>query len=162
MLPNINYLVRKIRTSKTQVLHRFRLRQFTLHQPIPEIQITPTTIVESRPRSFFKHDVFYAIAWDCEYEKSSFESDYEKRLQTPHYDLKEKLMTWTPPGTMQERSPEFLPQIDRSCDGTDADYYMQPDVDMSVEQPEPTPTNPRSSKFDLQYNLKLNCRDYRY
>ena len=38
---NNNYLVRKIGTNKTQVLHRMRLRQFTTHQLIPDIQITP-------------------------------------------------------------------------------------------------------------------------
>ena len=40
-LPNKNYLVRKIGTNQTQVPHRIRLRQFTLRQPIPDIQITP-------------------------------------------------------------------------------------------------------------------------
>ena len=31
VLPNNNYLVRKIGTNKTQVLHRMRMRQFTPH-----------------------------------------------------------------------------------------------------------------------------------
>ena len=33
VLPNNNYLVRKIGTNKTQVLHRMRIRQFTPRQP---------------------------------------------------------------------------------------------------------------------------------
>ena len=36
VLPNNNYLVRKIGTKKTQVLHRMRMRQFTPHQPPPD------------------------------------------------------------------------------------------------------------------------------
>ena len=36
---------------------------------------------------------------------------------------------------------------------------MQPDVDMSVEQPDTTPTNPRSSKYDLRHNPTPNCND---
>ena len=52
-----------------------------------------------------------------------------------------------------------MPQADRSYDGTDMDHYMQSDADTSVEQPNPTPTNPRSSKFDLRHNPKTNCND---
>ena len=39
-LPSNNYLVRKLGTNKTQVLHRMRLRSFTPRQPIPDIQPT--------------------------------------------------------------------------------------------------------------------------
>ena len=41
VLPNNNYLVRKIGTNKTQILHRMRLRQFTPRQPIPDTPVTP-------------------------------------------------------------------------------------------------------------------------
>ena len=41
MLPNNNYQVRKIGTNKTQILHRMRLRLFTLRQLLPDIPITP-------------------------------------------------------------------------------------------------------------------------
>ena len=34
VLPNNNYLIRKIGTNKTQLLHQMRLGQFTSHQPI--------------------------------------------------------------------------------------------------------------------------------
>ena len=38
MLPNKNYLVRKIGTNGTQVLHRMRMRQFTPQKPLPDIR----------------------------------------------------------------------------------------------------------------------------
>ena len=41
VLPNNNYLVRKIGTNKTQILHRMRLRQFTPQQLTPDVQKTP-------------------------------------------------------------------------------------------------------------------------
>ena len=67
------------------------------------------------------------------------------------------------PGTIRENSPEVIPQTDRSCDGTDADHFMQPDADTSVEQPDPMPTKRRSSKYCLRHNSKPNCDDdYRY
>ena len=67
------------------------------------------------------------------------------------------------PGTIRESSPEIIPQVDRSYDGADTDHYMQPDADASVERLDPTPTNPRSSKYHLRHNPKPNCNDdYRY
>ena len=66
-------------------------------------------------------------------------------------------------GTIREDSPETIPQANGSYDGTEADQYMQPDADTSVEQPDPTPTNLRSSKYDLRHDPKPNCNDgYRY
>ena len=41
VLPNNNYLVRKIGTNKTQVLHRMRMRPFTPHQPPADIRVKP-------------------------------------------------------------------------------------------------------------------------
>ena len=66
-------------------------------------------------------------------------------------------------GTTRESSPEIITQTDRSYDGTDTDHYMQPDADASAEQLDPTPTNTRSSEYDLRHNPKPNCNDdYRY
>ena len=39
VLPNNNYLVRKIGTNKMQVLHRMRMRQFTPRQPPADITV---------------------------------------------------------------------------------------------------------------------------
>ena len=67
------------------------------------------------------------------------------------------------PGTMREDSPGVCPQTDRSCNGTDTDNYMQSDVNTSLEQPNPTHTNPRASKYDARHNSKPKCNDdYRY
>ena len=67
------------------------------------------------------------------------------------------------PGTIRKNSTEIFPQTDRSCDGKDTDLYMQPEVNMSLEQPDLTPTNPCSSKYDLGHNQKPVFKDdYRY
>ena len=63
------------------------------------------------------------------------------------------------PGNIPANSPEKTPQPDGSYDGRDVDHDTQPDADLSVEQPDPTPTNPRSSKYDLRHNPKPNCND---
>ena len=61
VLPNNNYVVRKIGTNKTQILHRMRLRQFTFRQPIPDTPVTPR---ECQPDQevIIKHDELYARA----------------------------------------------------------------------------------------------------
>ena len=63
------------------------------------------------------------------------------------------------PGTIRENSTEIVTQTDRSYDGTDTDHYMQLDTDTSSKQPGHTPTNPRSSKYDLRHNTKPNSSD---
>ena len=57
VLPNNNYLVRKIGTNKAQFPHRMRLLQFTPHQPIPDLPITPREW-QPDPEVVNKHDDF--------------------------------------------------------------------------------------------------------
>ena len=67
------------------------------------------------------------------------------------------------PGTIRDNSPEIIPQTGTTYNGRDVDHDTQPDADTIVEQSDPTPTNPRSSKYDLRHNPKPNCNDdYRY
>ena len=167
VLPNINYLVRKIVTNKMQILHRMRLRQLTRSQQIQDIPITPREW-QPDPEVIIKHDDLHARAWECEYDKPIFDSD-GKNLVTPispEITVRSERaadQTRSTPGTIRESSPEIMPHVDRSYDGTDTDHYIQPDADTTVVQFDPTPTNPRSSKYDLRHNPRPNCNDdYRY
>ena len=163
MLPNKNYSVRKSGSNNTQILHRRRLGQFTPRQPTTDIPITPREW-QPDPEVIIRHDDFYARAWECEYEKPIFDSDYNILLtpNSPEITVRSEEAAdemRSAPGTIRENSPEIIPQADRSYDGTDTDHYMQPDSDTSVEQPDPTPTNSRSSKYDLCHNPKPNCNN---
>ena len=163
MLPNNNFLVRKIGigTNKTENLHRLRLRQFTPRQHIPgEWQPDPEVVI--------KHDDLYARAWECEYDEPIFDSHYNN-LATP--SLPESTIRSeqaademrSTPGAIPGSSSENIPQPERPYYGTDTDHDMQFDADTSVEQLNLPPTNPRSSKYDLRHNPKPNCNDdYRY
>ena len=73
VLPNNNYLVRKIGTNKTQVLHRLRLRQFTPRQPILDVQTTAQQW-KPDPEVIIKHDDVYARAWESQYETPIFDN----------------------------------------------------------------------------------------
>ena len=62
-----------------QVLHQMRQRQFKPRQPIPDIQMTPREL-KPDPGVIIKRDDLSARAWECEYEKSIFDSDYNNRV----------------------------------------------------------------------------------
>ena len=127
-----------------------RLRHITPRQPIPDTPVTPREW-QPDPEVIFKHDDLYARAWECEYDKPKFDSFRNNLVppNSPEVTVRSGQAadgTRCTPGTTQEDSSEFLPHIDEKDDGTNTDHYMQPDADTSVEQIDPTPTNPRSSK----------------
>ena len=104
----------------------------------------------------------------CENDKPIFDSDLDNMVisNSPEISLRHEEAadeTRSAPGTIHEDPSEILPHTRDIDDGTDTDHYMQPDADTSVEQIDPTSTNPRSSKYDLCHNPRPNCNDdYRY
>ena len=167
VLPNKNYLVRKIGTNKTQILHQMRLRQFTPRQPPPDIPVTQREW-QPDPEVVIAHDDLYARAWECEYDEPIFDSHHNilAASNPPEITVRSEQTAdemRNTPGIIPGNSPEIIPQPDESYDGRDVDRDTQTDADTSVEQLDPMPTNPRSSKYDLRHNPKPNCNDdYRY
>ena len=165
--PNKNYLVRKIGTNKTQVLHRMRLQQFTPRQPLSDIPLAQREW-QSDPEVVITHEDLYASAWECEYDEPIFDSFYNNLAPpSPHEKTIRSEQTadeiTSTPGIIPGNSPGNTSHPDGSCDGRNEDHDAHPDADTSVEQPDLTPTNPRSSKYDLSHNPKPNCNDdYRY
>ena len=167
VLPNNNYVVRKIGTNKTQVLHRMRMRQFTPRQPPADIAVKPQEY-NSDPEVSLHQDDLYARAWEYDFEQPIFDAENDKAappnireipLQSD-YSTEEKRNT---PGNPHVCSPEIFPCPDEVSDVTDTCPPMEPDVDSNPEQPENSPTNPRSSKYNLRQHPKPKCNDdYRY
>ena len=167
VLHNNNYVIRKIGTNKTEILHRMRLRQFTPRHPIPDTLVTPREWQQD-PEVIIKHDDLHARAWECEYDKPIFDSDCDNLVSPNSPEITVRAgeaadETRSTPETIQEDSSNILPHADEIDGGADTDHHMQPDADNSVEQVHPTPTNPRSSKYNLRHNPWPNCNDnYRY
>ena len=167
VLPNNNYLVLKIGTNKTQVLHRMRMRQFTPRQPPADITVRPQEY-KSDPEVRLNHDDLYARAWECDYEQPIFDTGNDNEAPPnqreipiqPEFSTEEMRST---PGHPHMCSPDIFPNTDEADDVTDTCPHMEPDVETSSEQPQNSPTNPRSSKYNLRHNPKPNCNDdYRY
>ena len=167
VFPDNNYLVRKIGTNKTQVLHRMTMRQFTPRQPPADIAVKPQEYI-SDPEVSLHHDDLYARAWEYDFEQPIFDAENDKAappniqeipLQSD-YSTEEMRNT---PGNPHVCSPEIFPCTDEVSDVTDRCPHMEPDVDSSPEQPQNSPANTRSSKYNLRHNPKRNCNDdYRY
>ena len=66
---------------------------------------------------------------------------------------------WNTTGKTGERSPEISPQKDEVSDVTNTYSHMESEAETNLEQPNPIPTNPRSSKYKLRHNPKPNCND---
>ena len=146
LLPNNNYLVRKIGTNKTQVFHRMRMRQVTPRQPPADITVKPQEY-KSDPEVSLKHDDLYARAWECDYEQPFFDAENDNEAppnqrEIPiQSDFSTKEMRNTP-GNPHVCSPEIFPNSDQLGDVTDTCLDMEPDVGTSSEQPQNSPTNP--------------------
>ena len=144
-----------------------RLRQFAPRQPLSDIPITQREW-QPDPEVVITHDDLYASVWECEYDAPIFDSDYNNLAtpRPPEITIRSEQTAdemRSSPGTIPVNSPETTPQLDGSYDGRDVDHDTQPHGDTSVEQPHPTPTNARSSEYDLRHNPKPNCNeDYRY
>ena len=111
-----------------------------------------------------KHDDLYAISWECEYEKPIFdaENNNARPPNLPELPIQSDLSTeetWNTQEIAQECFPEIFPQTEQLHDVTDTYPDMEFDVETSSEQPKNSPTNPRSSKYNLRHNPKTSCND---
>ena len=167
VLPNKNYLVRKTGRNKTRVLHRMRMRQFTPCQPPADIRITPQEH-KPDPDVSLKHDDLYARALEYDYEQPFFDAKNNKTTPPNSHENPVQSVFSTEeirntPGTKHECSPQIFLQTNEFSDVTDTYPHMERDVEARSEQPETSPTNPRSFKYNLHHIPKPNCNDdYRY
>ena len=123
---------------------------------------------KSDPEVIIKHDELYARAWESDFGKHCFDKCYNE-LSPP----KQGEVTMEPDqtnagtcstlGPSRESSPEIFPPTDDLCDGSDTYPTTKPKAELNSEQPSHTPTNPRSTKYDIRHIPKSDCNDdYRH
>ena len=143
-----------------------RRRQFTPRQPPADIRVKPQEY-KADPEVSLNHDDLYARAWEYDYEQPIFDAENNNTAPPNSQEIPlQSDFSTEEKGTRQEPhecSPEIFPQTDEASDVTDTYPHMEPDVETSSEQPKNSPTNPRSSKYNLRHNQKPNCNDeHRY
>ena len=144
-----------------------RIRQFTCRQPPAGIPIKPQEY-NSDPEVSLNHDDLYARAWEYDYDQPIFDTENDNAVapNSQEYLVQSDFSTEemrNSPGKPHVCSPEIFTDTGEVSDVTDTCPHMEPDVESSSEQPENSPTNPRSSKYNLRHNPKPNYNDdYRY
>ena len=71
-LPNNNYIVRRLGTNKTQLLHRIRLRKFTPQAPLADIFVRESDW-QKDDQMPVAHDYLYAQSWNTNFGPNPFE-----------------------------------------------------------------------------------------
>ena len=74
VLPNNNYIVRRLGTNKTQLLHRIRLRKFTPQAPLADIFVRETDW-QKDDQIPIANDDLYAQSWNTNFGSSPFDDD---------------------------------------------------------------------------------------
>ena len=129
-----------------------RVRQVTPRQPPADITVKPQEH-KFDPEVSPNHYDLYARAWECDYEQPIIDAGNDNAVppgprEIPvQSDFSTEEMRNTP-GNPHLCSPETFPNTDELGDVTDTCPHMEPDAGTSSDQPQNSPTNPRSSKYN--------------
>ena len=93
VLPNNNYIVQRLSTNKTQLLHRIRLRKFTPSAPLADNFVRETDW-QKDDNIIVTHDDLYAHTWDTNFGTDPFETELPKIEQD---DIQEYIPINHPP-----------------------------------------------------------------
>ena len=80
-LPNNNYLIRKLQTNFTQILHRIRLRPFASSHKLPDITVPPKDFQQDTEVTI-QHGDLFAMAWEELYKECPNQPE-NKQLPEP-------------------------------------------------------------------------------
>ena len=88
VLPNDNYIVRRLNTNKTQILHRIRLKKFVPNTPSEDKYAKEK--LQPDDEIIIPQDDLYTISWEADFDYHVFEprrdDNTDEELQTPDSD----------------------------------------------------------------------------
>ena len=108
VLPNDNYIVRRLNTNKTQILHRIRLKKFVPNTPLEDKYSKEK--LQPDEEIIIPQDDLYTISW---------EADFDYQVFGPRRD---------------DNTNEEL-QIDNDASTTTRDYVIDEDADHNARRP---------------------------
>ena len=121
VLPNNNYLIRKLQTNYTQILHRIRLKPCPTDKSLPDKPVLPKDYTPDKEVDVF-HDDLYTQAWQSNFD------DYTST--TPPFQ--------TEPTITIPESPDDLPTQTNTPMTGPSDFPVEPNPD---EHPGDAPLN---------------------
>ena len=81
VLPNENYIVRKLNSNKTQILHRIRLRKYTPNTDIRDVR--PEGNLQTDDEIIIPQDDLYIISWETEFDDFPPNSEFKNASDDP-------------------------------------------------------------------------------
>ena len=80
-MPNENYIVRKLNSNKTQILHRIRLRKYTPNTDICDVR--PEGNLQADDEIIIPQDDLYIISWETEFDDFPPNSEIKNASDDP-------------------------------------------------------------------------------
>ena len=184
VLPNDNYIVRKLNSNKTQILHRIRLRKY---EPNTDLQdVRPEGNLQPDDEIVIPQDDLYVITWETNFEdfaSTRRQPTYEQSTERPeitsgedtNFDQPDQILTdvdlqstrhdeteeTLPERIMPDSDDDSIPGEETSSGGSDT---IVPEVSES-ENDEMIVENesPRGGRYNLRPNPTPNySEEYRY
>ena len=142
VLPNNNYLIRKLQTNYTQILHRIRLKPCPTDKPLPDKHVLPKDYIPDKEVDVFHYDL-YAQTW---------QSDSEDFAETPNTSFQKEPTITIPESREEQLAQKDTPTFDPEAHPSIANPDEHPEVSISNfdsnnhESAIPPPNSPRKSK----------------
>ena len=160
-LPKKSYLIQKLQTNLTQILHKIRIRPFASSHKLADISVPPKDFQQDTEVAI-QHDDLFAMAWQVLYQEHP---THPESGQPPEPELipslTEKDNTNTHPSPS---SPDLThePESISNYPGNQADETTL-DIADEPEDNTPVPKSPRKSHYNLRKNPTSNSKpDYAY
>ena len=84
VLPNDNYIVRRLNTNKTQILHRIRLKKFVPNTPLEDKYSKEK--LQPDDEIVIPQDDLYTISWEADFDYQVFETRRDDNQNTTNTD----------------------------------------------------------------------------
>ena len=174
VLPNNNYIVRKLGANKTQLLHRIRLRKFTPQAPVADIFVRESDWQKDDQISV-AHDDLYAHSWNTNFgpnpflenppERSLNDDDVEyvlcqvsKNKHPPSRDISK-----TSGGSSVEQTTDLEEEnYDEIPQETHSYEVNSPQKDKNTTPEKKNPKTPENSQNTPLHEEPINTRGERY
>ena len=192
VLPNNNNIVRRLRTNKTQLLHRIRLRKFTPQAPLADIFVRETDWQKDDQMPITNDDL-YAQSWNTNFGSNPFDdslAEYSQNtedadhipIQIPNDNRPPSPgssknsggspveQTTEPNDNHENEIPQHISEDDQNTQKTQKesnkstvdDIQKTPEISKNTPLQE-KPINTRGEKHNLRPNPNPNYSDtYRY
>ena len=150
VLPNNNYIVRRLGTNKTQLLHRIRLRKFTPQAPLADIFVREFDW-QKDDQMPVAHDDLYAQSWNTNFRPNPFEdspSDHTQNTDDIEYIPVEVHENNHPPSLKFPKSSGGSP-VEQSLEHEEGNHD---DIQQEIqdEEPEVSQKTPKENTPETQ------------